>query len=246
MTDLVLGPLFTEYLHPQEWCSYGALRGTPGCPRYEYRVTNPYTGLDLVNGGQHRAVDAGNAAKGWPVLMPARKRVRALHHFDGALGIEVELGGDYALLAWHLDDVLLPMPPAPTEFTGPGATTRGPWRDRDRGAPIGATGNSGGKTASGGTMPAHTHIELLFHGVRLDPEPHLFGEPIPGAPDDMPIFSDVPDDHRFSDDIEWLYEQGLTHGVAGTDPLEYQPEGIVTRGQMAAFLHRFARTFDLE
>ena len=39
----------------------------------------------------------------------------------------------------------------------------------------------------------------------------------------------------FADDIVWLAEQGITRGCA---PYEYCPSRPVTRGQMAAFLHR--------
>lgn len=46
------------------------------------------------------------------------------------------------------------------------------------------------------------------------------------------------DDHSvFEADIEWMVANGITYGCSET---EYCPEGNVTRGQMAAFLHRFA------
>ena len=48
---------------------------------------------------------------------------------------------------------------------------------------------------------------------------------------------DLTDDDNsvFEDDIEWLYSRGVT---AGTSATTYSPDSPVTRGQMAAFLHR--------
>jgi hypothetical protein len=49
-------------------------------------------------------------------------------------------------------------------------------------------------------------------------------------------FSDVPASHPFAADIAWLVERGITQGFPdGT----FRPAAPVTRGQMAAFLHRF-------
>jgi hypothetical protein len=56
-------------------------------------------------------------------------------------------------------------------------------------------------------------------------------------------FSDVPEDHPFHDDIEWLASQGITQGC---DADSFCPEDDVTRGQMAAFLHRMAEGSDPE
>jgi len=50
-------------------------------------------------------------------------------------------------------------------------------------------------------------------------------------------FADVPADHLFHDDIQWLADQGITQGC---DEHSYCPDNPVTRGQLAAFLHRFA------
>ena len=48
---------------------------------------------------------------------------------------------------------------------------------------------------------------------------------------------DFTDDNSstFEADIEWLYSRGITSGTSATT---YSPNTIVTRGQMAAFLHR--------
>lgn len=51
-------------------------------------------------------------------------------------------------------------------------------------------------------------------------------------------FKDVPDDHLFHDDIEWMAETGVTKGCNPPDNDKYCPSDDVTRGQMAAFIHR--------
>ena len=50
-------------------------------------------------------------------------------------------------------------------------------------------------------------------------------------------FSDVPDDAWYEPAVAWLAETGLTTGTA---PGCYQPDQILTRAQVAAFLHRLA------
>jgi len=56
-------------------------------------------------------------------------------------------------------------------------------------------------------------------------------------------FTDVPADHVFHDDIQWLADQGITNGCTETT---FCPDNNVTRGQMAALLHRFAEGSDPE
>ena len=48
-------------------------------------------------------------------------------------------------------------------------------------------------------------------------------------------FSDITAEASYEDAVSWLVEAGIT---AGTAPGIYSPEGDVTRGQMATFLHR--------
>jgi hypothetical protein len=48
-------------------------------------------------------------------------------------------------------------------------------------------------------------------------------------------FSDVPPNHPFYNDIEWMAKEGITAGIGGG---LFNPKGVVTREQMAAFLHR--------
>lgn len=57
-----------------------------------------------------------------------------------------------------------------------------------------------------------------------------------------PSFDDVPEDHLFHGEIVWLATQGITRGCNPPQNTRFCPEESVTRGQMAAFLHR---TLDL-
>ena len=47
-------------------------------------------------------------------------------------------------------------------------------------------------------------------------------------------FTDVPDDHVFKADIDWLAATGVTRGCNPPANDEFCPDGYVTRGQMAA------------
>jgi len=51
-------------------------------------------------------------------------------------------------------------------------------------------------------------------------------------------FGDVPTNSTFHEDIDWLTTNGITNGCDEDPPL-YCPTSPVTRGQMAAFLHRY-------
>lgn len=53
-------------------------------------------------------------------------------------------------------------------------------------------------------------------------------------------FDDVPDGHTFKADIEWLASVGVTKGCNPPDNTLFCPDDPVTRGQMAAFIHRLA------
>ena len=55
-------------------------------------------------------------------------------------------------------------------------------------------------------------------------------------PDGTPRYPDVPFDHVFWEDIEWMAENGITNQPPGSN---YRPEDDTTRGQMAAFIHRY-------
>ena len=56
--------------------------------------------------------------------------------------------------------------------------------------------------------------------------------------EDMARFKDVTEGHTFYADVEWLAEQGLTHGINPPANDLFGPDEVVTRGQLAAFLHR--------
>ena len=53
-------------------------------------------------------------------------------------------------------------------------------------------------------------------------------------------FLDVPDDHVFAGDIQWMKDSGITKGCNPPANTQFCPEQDVTRGQMSAFFHRFA------
>jgi len=56
--------------------------------------------------------------------------------------------------------------------------------------------------------------------------------------DDDPRFIDVPFAHTFYGDVEWLAAEGVTRGCNPPANDMFCPDASVTRGQMAAFLHR--------
>jgi|FLYL01.1.fsa_nt_gi hypothetical protein len=53
-------------------------------------------------------------------------------------------------------------------------------------------------------------------------------------------FTDVPDTNTFHADIEWLKDAGVTKGCNPPSNTQFCPDDPVTRGQMAAFMHRLA------
>jgi hypothetical protein len=59
-----------------------------------------------------------------------------------------------------------------------------------------------------------------------------------GQPPGSGPFADVPSDHLFAADIEWLHEQGITKGCNPPANDLFCPTAAVTRGQMAAMLVR--------
>jgi hypothetical protein len=58
----------------------------------------------------------------------------------------------------------------------------------------------------------------------------------------MHSFDDVPNSHTFHDDIAWLKDADVTRGCNPPTNNLYCPDDNVTRGQMAAFMRRFAGT----
>jgi hypothetical protein len=59
-------------------------------------------------------------------------------------------------------------------------------------------------------------------------------------------FNDVPDSHTFHGDIEWLEASGVTKGCNPPANTEFCPDDNVTRGQMSAFMKRFAEYIGAE
>jgi hypothetical protein len=59
-------------------------------------------------------------------------------------------------------------------------------------------------------------------------------------------FNDVPSNHTFHDDISWLADAGVTKGCNPPANTEFCPEDNVTRGQMGAFIRRFAQYIGAE
>jgi hypothetical protein len=52
-------------------------------------------------------------------------------------------------------------------------------------------------------------------------------------------FTDVPNSHTVHADISWLADNGITKGRNPPANTKFCPDSPVTRGQMAAFMHRF-------
>lgn len=55
-------------------------------------------------------------------------------------------------------------------------------------------------------------------------------------------FTDVPTSHTFHNDIDWLADAGVTGGCGSG---RFCPNASVTRGQMAAFMHRLSNEFEV-
>ena len=55
----------------------------------------------------------------------------------------------------------------------------------------------------------------------------------------MSTFKDVPEDHLFFDEIEWLAGEGITKGCNPPENDLFCPDAAVTRGQFAAMLFRY-------
>ena len=83
-------------------------------------------------------------------------------------------------------------------------------------------------------------------GDRFDPEGSLTramvatvlwrreGEPAPTAPSG---FSDVPADEWYTDAVAWAKETGVVKGITATT---FEPDGLITREQLATMLFRFS------
>lgn len=52
-------------------------------------------------------------------------------------------------------------------------------------------------------------------------------------------FEDVPEDHTFHDDIQWMHDNGITRGCNPPENDEYCPDRALIRAEEAAFFHRY-------
>jgi hypothetical protein len=120
--------------------------------------------------------------------------------------------------------------------------------------PIEATGPSGGPNGhvawspNGAFVVFPTHDQtsaevLAVHNVTTDARTTFASAaaevdwaPVPSETPDG--FIDVPEDSTFYEDILWLAGEGITRGCNPPANDRFCPDDFVTRGQMAAFLHR--------
>lgn len=108
---------------------------------------------------QHNATDIGNFRCGYPIVAMApgtawrvQDNATAFGAPNNALGIVVDHGSGVKTAYWHLAS----------------------WTAAN-GAPV-AAGQEVGKLGNTGLgQTCHCHIELLLNGVKIDPEPHMFG-----------------------------------------------------------------------
>lgn len=201
-------------LHPQAWQRPAG--------SIDYRITNPFGGVDLVNTDQaHQGVDLGNTRQGDAIRAPATCKAKPRRHFDGSLGYELDLGGGVTLELWHLSRLVV------------GVIDQ--WIDVAAGRIIGYTG------ASGPVAGAHTHVEIKQDGVPFDPQPFLpMAErepiPIPGSTAPGQTYIDVPPTSPYYSAVEWMVDMGLGGAATGG---EWRPDRAMSRGQFAIFLQRF-------
>jgi hypothetical protein len=105
---------------------------------------------------------------------------------------------------------------------------------------IGAT--SGGITTAAGldyeTTPQYVLTVLVSDGSLSDTATVTINVTDVVEPSTTPTFDDVPTTHTFFADVEWLAAEGITRGCNPPANDLFCPDASVTRGQMAAFLHR--------
>lgn len=73
----------------------------------------------------------------------------------------------------------------------------------------------------------HTFHDIMRQNALVVPEPEA-------------RFEDVPPDHQFFTEIEWMAAEGITRGCNPPANDLFCPEDVVTREQMAAFMYRAA------
>lgn len=95
------------------------------------------------------------------------------------------------------------------------------WADR-----LGVTNGTTPTTFSPERLITRSEVAVFVHRSAGSPPPRR------SAP-----FLDVPVDSFFGDAVAWMSEAGIT---TGTTPTTFSPERLVTRGEVATFLHRLA------
>jgi hypothetical protein len=151
-------------IHPQTWVRPSG--------NTDFRITQRFAVPDSYYGGrqQHNAVDLGNFSCGGAVVAMAPGTVRrvqdnamALGAKTNALGVIVDHGSGVQSEYWHLNAYAGPM-------SGPIVA----------GTQIGLVGRTGLGDV------CHLHVEVKRNGVRIDPEPLMFGTPL-NLEDDVKI-----------------------------------------------------------
>ncbi|MEZ5165373.1 MAG: S-layer homology domain-containing protein [Acidimicrobiales bacterium] len=88
-----------------------------------------------------------------------------------------------------------------------------------------------------GTSPGHFSPNDLVTRGQMATFLHRYRGSPTGAP--RARFVDVPAGKYYTAAVDWLFAEGIT---TGTSPGRFSPDDIVTRGQMATFLHRLEGT----
>lgn len=126
----------------------------------DFRVTQQFDDINpaFPQYGQHRATDLGNFRCGDPVVAMEAGNARAIGPDQyGALGVIVRHEGDVESVYWHLNAFSIPQ----------GSTV-----PVTKGQQLGIVGSTGLGAV------CHLHIEIKVGGVKIDPEPHIFGAPL--------------------------------------------------------------------
>ncbi len=86
-------------------------------------------------------------------------------------------------------------------------------------------------------------LEWTLGGVAQTPLALIGGftfTPCVLTPADGPVFTDVPNNHQFKTEIQWLADVGVSTGTSTPSGPQFRPSLSVSRDAMAAFLYRFA------
>jgi hypothetical protein len=166
----------TTPLHPRGQCSpasddFCVTQQFNDPDFYWSNIPNPPNPLPT-----HRATDIGNFRCGYPIVAMAagtawrvQDNASALGAASNALGIVIDHGSGVKSAYWHLAS----------------------WTAAN-GAAVNAGQEIGKLGSTGLGATCHTHIEMTLNGVKIDPEPHMFGTPLDTAApseDDEPMYN---------------------------------------------------------